>query len=69
MENFPSIMDDFLAAKALRQVADFQTLEKTIEEMLSNPSVRAQLGEAAHDVIESRRGVITKMVEEVGRVL
>jgi 3-deoxy-D-manno-octulosonic-acid transferase len=69
MENFPSIMDDFLAAKALRQVADFQTLEKTIEEMLSNPSVCAQLGEAARGVIESRRGVITKMVEEVGRVL
>jgi 3-deoxy-D-manno-octulosonic-acid transferase len=69
MENFPSIMDDFLAAKALRQVADFQTLEKTIEEMLSNPSVCAQLGEAARGVIESRRGVITRMVEEVGCVL
>ena len=69
MENFPSIMDDFLAANAFRQVADFQTLEKTIEELLSNPSVRAQLGEAARGIIESRRGVITKMVEEIDHVL
>ncbi len=69
MENFPSIMDDFFAAKALRQVADFQTLEKTIEELLVNPSIRTQLGEAARGIIESRRGVITKMVEEIDHVL
>ncbi|MFA7257364.1 MAG: 3-deoxy-D-manno-octulosonic acid transferase, partial [Kiritimatiellales bacterium] len=30
MENFPSVMEDFLSAKALRQVSDFQTLEKTV---------------------------------------
>jgi len=69
MENFPSVMDDFLAAKALRQVADIQTLEETIAELLSGSSVRAQLGAAACGVIESRRGVIKKMVEEVGHVL
>jgi 3-deoxy-D-manno-octulosonic-acid transferase len=69
MENFPSIMDDFLAAKALRQVAGFQTLEETVKELLGNPAARVQLGEAARGVIESRRGVIARMVEEVGRVL
>jgi 3-deoxy-D-manno-octulosonic-acid transferase len=69
MENFPSVMDDFLSAKALRQVIDFQTLEKTMDELLTDPSARAQLGAAARSVIESRRGVIEKMVEEVGDVL
>lgn len=65
MENFPSVMDDFLSAKALRQVADFQTLEKTIAGLLDDPAARVQLGEASHGVIESRRGVIQKMVQEV----
>ena len=69
MENFPSVMDDFLAAKALRQVADFQSLEETIAELLSSSLARAQLGAAARGVVESRRGVIKKMVEEVGHVL
>lgn len=63
MENFPSVMDDFLSAKALRQVADFQTLEKTIAELLADSKVRKQLGEAARKVVESRRGVIEKMVD------
>jgi 3-deoxy-D-manno-octulosonic-acid transferase len=68
MENFPSVMDDFLAAKALRQVADFQGLEETIAELLAGSAVRAQLGVAARGVIESHRGVIEKMVKEVGDV-
>ncbi len=69
MENFPSVMDDFLSAKALRQVDSFQALEETVAELLADSSIRAQLGAAARGVIESRRGVIEKMVEEVGHVL
>jgi 3-deoxy-D-manno-octulosonic-acid transferase len=65
MENFPSVMDDLLSANALRQVADFQTLEKTIEELLADSNVRKKLGEAARGVIERHRGVIQKMVREV----
>ena len=66
MENFPSVMDDFLSANALRQVADFQTLEKTIDELLGDSSARAELGAAARQVLENQRGVITEMVEQVG---
>ncbi|MEI8206907.1 MAG: 3-deoxy-D-manno-octulosonic acid transferase [Kiritimatiellales bacterium] len=69
MENFPSVMDDFLAAKALRQVDSFQSLEKTVAELLADSAARTQLGAAARGIIESRRGVIKKMVEEVGHVL
>ena len=64
MENFPAVMDDFLAANAIRQVPDSDALEKTVAELLTYSSVRVQLGTAARGVIESRRGVITKMVKE-----
>ena len=66
MENFPSVMDDFLSAGALRQVQDFQTLEKTIAELLADSSARARLGTAALDVVNIRRGVIALMVQAVG---
>jgi 3-deoxy-D-manno-octulosonic-acid transferase len=66
MENFPSIMDDFLSANAIRQVQDFQGLGKTIAELLADSAAREQLGEAARGVIDSRRGVIQKTVEQIG---
>jgi 3-deoxy-D-manno-octulosonic-acid transferase len=66
MENFPSIMDDFLSANAICQVQDSRALERTVAELLADPSARARLGTAAGAVIESRRGAITKMVKQVG---
>lgn len=66
MENFPSVMDDFRSANALRQVADFQTLEKTIVELLDDSEVRKDLGDAAANLVESRRGTISRMVDAVG---
>lgn len=68
MENFPSVVDDLLSASAIRQVSDPGTLERTIAELLTYSSVRAQLGAAACGVIEFRRGVIAKMVKEVGHI-
>jgi 3-deoxy-D-manno-octulosonic-acid transferase len=66
MENFPSVMDDFISAQALRQVRDSQELEKAIGDLLADSSTRAQLGAAARNVVESNRGVIEKMVSAVG---
>jgi 3-deoxy-D-manno-octulosonic-acid transferase len=66
MENFPSVMDDFLSEGAMRQVDNFQALEKTIGELLADPAAREELGHAARQVVESRRGVIAKMVEQIG---
>jgi 3-deoxy-D-manno-octulosonic-acid transferase len=66
MENFPSVMDDFLAAKAVRQVQDFQTLEKEISGLLGDPAAREQLGAAAAGLVESRRGVMSRMVDMIG---
>ncbi|MCP4233617.1 MAG: 3-deoxy-D-manno-octulosonic acid transferase [Aestuariibacter sp.] len=66
MENFPSVMDDFLAAGALRQVENFQALEKTVAELLADVAAREQLGFAAASLVESRRGAIRRMVECIG---
>jgi len=66
MENFSAVMDDFLSANAICQVQDSQALEQTIAGLLADPSARTQLGAAARSVIESRCGVIAKMVEQVG---
>jgi 3-deoxy-D-manno-octulosonic-acid transferase len=66
MENFPSVMDDFLSAKALRQVRDSQELERAVGELLTDLSARAQLGEAARNVVESHCGVVREMVELIG---
>lgn len=65
MENFPSVMDDFLLNGALSQVQDVPALEKIIEKLLGDSVAREQLGAAAQAVVESRRGVIHKMVKEV----
>ncbi len=66
MENFPSVMDDFLSAQALLQVPDAQSLETTMAGLLADSSARAKLGEAARGVIDSHSGVITEMVREIG---
>lgn len=65
MENFPSVMDDFLSAEALRQVPDVQALGKTVAELLADPAACARLGQAARRVVESHRGVIAAMVRAV----
>jgi 3-deoxy-D-manno-octulosonic-acid transferase len=62
----PADLDDFLSAAALRQVPDFQTLEKTVAELLDDPAARARLGTSACEVVESRRGVIAEMVHTIG---
>ncbi|QHI68809.1 3-deoxy-D-manno-octulosonic acid transferase [Tichowtungia aerotolerans] len=65
MENFPSVMDDFLSANALRQVVDFQALEKTVAELLADSGARKTLGASAARLVESRRGVMQEMVRMV----
>ncbi len=66
MENFPSVMEDFLFADAIRQVADLQGVEKALCELLSDRNARDRLGAAAQQVVESRRGVIEQMVQKIG---
>ena len=50
----------------MRQVDGFQTLEKAVGELIADSASREKLGAAARQVVESQRGVIEKMVEQVG---
>jgi 3-deoxy-D-manno-octulosonic-acid transferase len=66
MENFPSVMDDFLLKGALSQVQDIPALEQNIGKLLADPTAREQLGSAAAQLVESRRGAVKRMVESIG---
>jgi len=66
MENFPAVMDDFLLNGALLQVQDISELEKNISKQLADPAARGQLGAAAAQLVESRRGAVRRMVESIG---
>lgn len=65
MENFPSVMDDFSAAGALRQVDSFQTLENALAELLDDSAAREKLGSNAAGLVASRRGVVADMVKAI----
>ncbi|MBT3349775.1 MAG: glycosyltransferase, partial [Nitrospinaceae bacterium] len=65
MENFPSVMDDFFSAKALRQVDDAEALELVLGDLIAEETARAQLGNAAAKLVESHRGVVSEMVKEI----
>jgi len=66
MENFPSVMDDFLLKGALVQVQDIPALEQNISKLLADASARKQFGDAAAKLVESRRGAVKRMVESIG---
>ena len=66
MENFPAVMPVFLSRDSIAQVADIQTLETTMTELLAHPEKRAALGKRAAHVVESNRGAIERTVERIG---
>ncbi len=66
MENFPLVMDDFLSAQAIIQVQDAQALGEILGELVADAALRKQLGDAAATLVESRRGVVSAMVQEIG---
>lgn len=59
MKNFPVVMDDFLQAKAIRQVRTAEELETTILGLLDAPEAMAALGENAARLIREKSGAIT----------
>ena len=58
LENFDSIVPDFLAAHALVQVRDAAGLTAAIGELLADPAARRALGERAAGVVRDQAGVI-----------
>lgn len=58
MENFRSVMADFLAAGALIQVPDRGCLELAIRELWRDDARRRKLGENARQVVQRKAGAI-----------
>lgn len=67
MENFPVVMEVFLTAKAVLQVASADGLADAIEHLIAAPAEREQLGLRAAQVVERSRGVIEKTVQLLDR--
>ncbi len=58
MENFRSVMADFLAAGALIQVPDQAGLERTVRDLWRDAARRNKLGEKARQVVREKEGAI-----------
>ena len=63
MENFPGVMDDFIDAKALIQVADTDELERQLTALLGDSDMRKSYGERAGTLVAEKRGVVARSIE------
>ncbi len=63
MENFRSVMADFLAAGALIQVPDQAGLERAVRDLWQDDDRRNKLGERARQVVRAKAGAIRASAE------
>ena len=64
-ENFRPVMSDLLAADAILQVPDEESLKREILRLFGDPAARAALGARANAAVERRRGVVDRCAEEL----
>ncbi|MCC7517931.1 MAG: glycosyltransferase [Verrucomicrobiae bacterium] len=69
MENFPSVVADFAAAKAAVTVPDAAALEREVDDLLANPARCAALGRAAAALVESKKGALERTVRALSCAL
>lgn len=69
MQNFPQIVPQFVAAKAVRQVKDSAELECALAELLADAGLRAELGTRAREVVAENQGGIEKTVDMIVNAL
>jgi 3-deoxy-D-manno-octulosonic-acid transferase len=62
-EDFPGELQTFLAADAVRQVADADQLETAIAELLSDADLRDAYGRRARDVMTRHAGALGRTVD------
>ena len=63
MSNFPVVMEDFLKADAIRQVADAKALGETVESLIHHPEARRKLGENAARLVKAQAGAVEATVD------
>ena len=64
-ENFRPVMSDLLAADAILQVQDEESLKREILRLFGDPAARAALGARANAAVERRRGVVDRCAEDL----
>ena len=64
-ENFRPVMSDLLAADAILQVPDEESLKREMLRLFGDPAARAALGARAKAAVERRRGVVDRCAEEL----
>ncbi len=69
MENFSTIVSDFLRAAAAIQVKDADELESEITRLLGDPASRKLLGDKAAELVQSKQGAIDRTLTAVRQAL
>jgi 3-deoxy-D-manno-octulosonic-acid transferase len=69
LENFKEVVGDFLAADAVIQVPDAQTLSDRLGELLADRSMQTKYGERAAALVQEKRGSLERTLKLVAGVL
>jgi 3-deoxy-D-manno-octulosonic-acid transferase len=73
MENFPQIIDEFLAHGGIHQILtgeedknlQIQHLTEVLSQLVLNPTARETMGEAAYSVLENNQGAAQRTAEKI----
>jgi 3-deoxy-D-manno-octulosonic-acid transferase len=65
MQNFADVTRAFLERDGAVQAADAAALEIAVDDLLSNPERRQQLGRNAHDVVQENLGAIDRTLDMI----
>lgn len=66
MENFPVVMPMFLKNKAIIQVVDVHSLEREIDQLVSDPAACHAQGKRAAEIVINNKGVIQRTIPLLG---
>jgi len=69
MENFRTILNDFVEARAVRIVRNEEDLIQTAREFFHDPALAQQFGQRAREVTEQKSGAIQRTLDALQRVL
>ncbi len=69
MENFKSVMEDFLQAGAIAQIKNLQDLRRTIDDLMADDKRRRAMGDAAAKVVAEKSGAIARTLDLLEPIL
>lgn len=65
MSDFETETQQLLAKNAIKQLHDWHQLEQTLSELLDNPTIRQQMGQAAFDEVTSKSTVLSDYLDAI----